>query len=173
MLPSAGDRFPSADTVARLLDATADHSDYLWGDSEVDRGGQILPDPAHQMLRLLYRQMTVCHQSLAVRTELLQNHPISVQRIIQRAGPCGHVDDGVTGGVIDEDQSRIFAGTGDGLDGPAEGVGQQPSCAVVRFQRLRVDNGEFVGSGATASREERRRRRVRNKGDAYESLQRR
>jgi len=75
---NAGDIFPANATVECFFDIGQVRPDYLWGDSEVDRGGRILSDPAGAMLRFLYRQMTVCHQSLAVGTELLRNHPFDL-----------------------------------------------------------------------------------------------
>lgn len=75
---NAGDVFPAADTLERFLAWGEDEPAFVWGDSEVDLAGTLLPDPADRMPRLLYRQMTVCHQSLAVRTDLLRAHPFDL-----------------------------------------------------------------------------------------------
>lgn len=75
---NAGDRFPAADTLERFLDFGDARPGFVWGDCEVHRAGKNLPDPAHRMLRFLYRQMTVSHQSLAIRTELLRSHPFDL-----------------------------------------------------------------------------------------------
>ena len=76
---NAGDVFPARDTVERLFDLSGAKPDYVWGDSEVDRSGRLLPDPAPRMARFLYRQMTVCHQSLAVRTSVLRQYPFDLE----------------------------------------------------------------------------------------------
>jgi glycosyltransferase involved in cell wall biosynthesis len=107
---NAGDKFPAGDTVARFLEATADRPAYFWGDSEVDRNGQILPDPADRMLRFLYRQMTVCHQSLAVRTDLLRAHPfdLSLRVAADYAVLCHFVADGRVGRYVPLTVSRVL-----------------------------------------------------------------
>jgi glycosyltransferase involved in cell wall biosynthesis len=96
---NAGDVFPTPDTVERFLDLGASRPGFVWGDSEVDRGGRILADPADRMARFLYRQMTVCHQSLAVRTDLLRANPfdLSLRVAADYAVLCALVTEGVEG----------------------------------------------------------------------------
>jgi hypothetical protein len=91
--------FPCPDTVERLFDLGTSRPDYLWGDSEVDRHGQLIPDPADRMVRFLYRQMTVCHQSLAVRTSVLRQHPfdLSLKVAADYAVLCALVTSGAPG----------------------------------------------------------------------------
>lgn len=96
---NAGDVFPATDTVERLFDLGTARPDYVWGDSEVDREGRLLPDPADRMVRFLYRQMTVCHQSLAVRTTVLRQHPfdLSLKVAADYGVLCALVTAGVPG----------------------------------------------------------------------------
>jgi len=96
---NAGDTFPAADTVERFLDLGTDRPDYVWGDCEVDQGGQQVLDPARLMVRFLYRQMTVSHQSLAVRTEVLRRHPfdLSLKVAADYAVLCALVTSGAPG----------------------------------------------------------------------------
>jgi len=75
---NAGDAFPSADTLERFLALGTDRPDFVWGDCEIVIGGRFVPDPAGRMLRFLYRQMTVSHQSLAIRTDRLRAHPFDL-----------------------------------------------------------------------------------------------
>ena len=76
---NAADTFVNAQTVERLVLWMETAPGFLWGDCLVERKGQLLLDPAKRMLRFLYRQMTVSHQSLAVRTDLLRTHPFDLQ----------------------------------------------------------------------------------------------
>jgi glycosyltransferase involved in cell wall biosynthesis len=75
---NAGDVFPAKDTLERFLSFSELGPAFFWGDSEVDRDGKIVHDPADRMERFLYRQMTVCHQSLAVRRDVLLSHPFDL-----------------------------------------------------------------------------------------------
>jgi glycosyltransferase involved in cell wall biosynthesis len=96
---NAGDVFPASNTLERFLDIGEARPAFLWGDSEVDRNGTILADPAGRMLRFLYRQMTVCHQSLAVRRDLLASHPfdLSLRVVADYAVLCALVSAGEPG----------------------------------------------------------------------------
>jgi hypothetical protein len=106
---NAGDVFPTPDTVERFLALEEGRPSFLWGDSEVDRAGRILPDPAKRMLRFLYRQMTVCHQSLAVRTDLLRSHPfdLSLRVAADYAVLCALVVEGGEGRYRPVTVSRV------------------------------------------------------------------
>lgn len=75
---NAGDNFAAEDTVEQFLDTSSARPDFFWGDCEIVSGGRLVPDRADQMLRFLYRQMTVSHQSLAIRTDLLRSHPFDI-----------------------------------------------------------------------------------------------
>ncbi len=75
---NAGDVLATEDALDRLLDVDSDRPDFLWGDCEILSGGRVTLDRADQMLRFLYRQMTVSHQSIAIRTDLLRSHPFDV-----------------------------------------------------------------------------------------------
>lgn len=96
---NAGDVFPEGNTVEKLFDLGSPYPDYLWGDSEVDQGGRLAADPADRMVRFLYRQMTVCHQSLAVRTAVLRQHPfdLSLRVAADYAVLCALVTSGLSG----------------------------------------------------------------------------
>lgn len=96
---NAGDIFPTTDTLERFLAKEVGDAGFLWGDSEVDRDGEAIPDPASRMLRFLYRQMTVCHQSLAVRRDLLLSHPfdLSLKVAADHAVLCALVTEGIEG----------------------------------------------------------------------------
>lgn len=75
---NAGDAFPGADTLDRFLDFGSERPDFFWGDCEIVVGERRVPDPADRMLRFLYRQMTVSHQSLAILTDRLRAHPFNI-----------------------------------------------------------------------------------------------
>jgi glycosyltransferase involved in cell wall biosynthesis len=106
---NAGDLFPTPDTVERFLTLEGRRPGFIWGDSEVDRGGRILPDPAGRMLRFLYRQMTVCHQSLAVRRDLLASHPfdLSLKVAADYAVLCALVTEAIEGEFRPVTVSRV------------------------------------------------------------------
>lgn len=72
---NAGDAFAAEDTLERLLAVGTEQPDFLWGDCEIVGAGRVVLDRADRMLRFLYRQMTVSHQSLVIRTDLLRTHP--------------------------------------------------------------------------------------------------
>ncbi|NNM55439.1 MAG: glycosyltransferase [Spirochaetales bacterium] len=71
---NAGDEFAEADTVEKFLDWQGDKPDYVWGDCLIKSQGKLVSDPANNMLRHIYRQMTVSHQSIAIRKALLKEH---------------------------------------------------------------------------------------------------
>jgi glycosyltransferase involved in cell wall biosynthesis len=75
---NAGDVFPAVDTLEKFLKIGDSRPSFLWGDSEIDRKGRLIPDPAAHALRFLYREMMVSHQSLAVGTDLLRAQPFDL-----------------------------------------------------------------------------------------------
>ncbi len=75
---NAGDEFAEPDTVEKLLDWHGENPDFVWGDCLIKRKGKLVPDPADKMLQHIYRQMTVSHQSIAIRHDLLKEHPFSL-----------------------------------------------------------------------------------------------
>jgi glycosyltransferase involved in cell wall biosynthesis len=71
---NAGDRFASRDIILRLFDPKPS-AELLWGDCIIESERREEYDSARDVLRLLHRQMTVCHQSLFVRREALLRRP--------------------------------------------------------------------------------------------------
>lgn len=71
---NAGDEFAEPNTVEKFLDWQGDTPDYVWGDCLIKSQSKLVSDPANNMLRHIYRQMTVSHQSIAIRKALLKEH---------------------------------------------------------------------------------------------------
>jgi putative colanic acid biosynthesis glycosyltransferase len=71
---NAGDRFAAADVLSRMFSPPPD-AELLWGDCIIEsrRGEEY--DSARDVLRTLYRQMTVSHQSLFVKRSALLARP--------------------------------------------------------------------------------------------------
>jgi glycosyltransferase involved in cell wall biosynthesis len=71
---NAGDRFASADALSAMFNPPPE-AELLWGDCIIEsrRGEEY--DCAKEVLKRLHRQMTVSHQSLFVRREVLLRRP--------------------------------------------------------------------------------------------------
>jgi putative colanic acid biosynthesis glycosyltransferase len=73
---NAGDRFAAADTVSRMF-VPAPRAELLWGDCIIERQDGEEYDSAREVVKKLYRQMTVSHQSLFVRRDSLVARPFT------------------------------------------------------------------------------------------------
>jgi len=71
---NAGDRFASADALRSMFEPPPS-TELLWGDCIIEGARGEEYDRAADVLRHLYRQMTVSHQSLMVRREALLRRP--------------------------------------------------------------------------------------------------
>jgi hypothetical protein len=71
---NAGDRFASAGALRTMFEPPP-HEELLWGDCIIEGSRGEEYDSARDVLKNLYRQMTVSHQSLFVRREALLQRP--------------------------------------------------------------------------------------------------
>jgi putative colanic acid biosynthesis glycosyltransferase len=71
---NAGDSFVSNDTISLMFTPPAG-AELLWGDCIIEKRGGQEYDCARDVLKRLYREMTVCHQSLFVRRTALLSRP--------------------------------------------------------------------------------------------------
>lgn len=73
---NAGDRFASTDTLSAMFDPPS-RAELLWGDCIIESSRGEEYDCAREVLKKLYRQMTVSHQSLFARREALLRRPFN------------------------------------------------------------------------------------------------
>jgi putative colanic acid biosynthesis glycosyltransferase len=71
---NAGDRYASADVLTRMFNPVPS-AELLWGDCLIETSNGEEYDCAREVLRTLYRQMTVSHQSLFVKRAALVSRP--------------------------------------------------------------------------------------------------